>query len=478
MMDLNRTIVAISSGVAAARRCVVRISGPETQRILATLLTDSVSPLNAVRAAQFPAVAQFPVAGVTHSLPISVYFWPDQRCFTGQPSAELHVLGSLPLVECLTEHLINLGAHLAERGEFTLRSFLAGKMDLAQAEAVLGVIEADSNDDMQLALSQLAGGLSDPVRELRNRLIELTAHLEAGLDFVEEDIEFISTDALVEQLSEIHQKLSEISHRLQTRGSRNRTPTVVLSGLPNAGKSSLFNALCRNERAIVSDQEGTTRDAISASVQLDDEFEIELVDTAGMEELSNQSPRALAQTVLRSRLAAADAILFCFDLNERTEFRWAKNQIAELQSLAPTLVVGTKSDLVREQSANTEVSAGSEMNSRHDATIPEIRFDARITVSDPRCIAKVRTLIRDLLAETNTNRHADAIHHMMVRCRESIDKAAHHLMQAIDNAEFSSGEEIVAADLRSAIYDLSAVIGEVHNEDILDQIFSRFCIGK
>ncbi|MCA9134120.1 MAG: 50S ribosome-binding GTPase, partial [Planctomycetales bacterium] len=443
-LDLERTIVAVCSGIAPARRAIIRISGPQTRELLEKLLADGgrcsahsrrpsshtadpveqvtpgiqAGPAAATAADETRGAAELLAATTACSqrlslaigwgnrrLPVQVYYWPTARSFTGEPSAELHLLGSLPLVEALVEHLLALGASPAERGEFTLRSFLAGKLDLTQAEAVLGVIEADTPQQLTQALQQLGGNLTNPIRELRSQLIELIAHLEAGLDFVEEDIEFISDVQLADSLRGIAQHLQTISLRLQTRGQRSRSPSVVLVGLPNAGKSSLFNALLGSERAIVSPSAGTTRDAIAESTSLG-ELTVQLIDTAGLEELQENSPRALAQDSLADRLRQADVVLLCVDLSSCPPSTWIEQQLTSLREVVPSvLVVGTKVDLLPA------------------AQPPTGQWDAVVSPSLPASLESLKSLLRSSLAEAARQFHGTALHETAIRCRGSIDLA-------------------------------------------------------
>lgn len=466
-LDLTRTIIAVGSGLASSRRAVVRISGRDTQQILKELILDDIGVGNflTTRTAQMRAcTCQIRLVDRKQrsvAVPANIYFWPDGRSFTGEPAAELHVLGSLPLVEMLMESIIALGAAPADRGEFTLRSFLAGKLDLTQAEAVLGVIEANSADELSSALAQLGGNISVPVRALRDRLLELTAHLEAGLDFVEEDIEFISAKALTIALETIGANLELLSAALDSRGVRSRMPEVVLAGMPNAGKSSLFNVLVGDARAIVSEEAGTTRDAVTGECEIG-ELRIRLVDTAGIEQLSESSPRALAQQMLHERLATADLILLCFDQSCPPDANWVAEQIQRLSVNAPVLLVGTKSDLA--------VNDGSAVTSQ---SLPQVS----LSVFDRTSIAQLRQTLLQRLADAQRHMHSTSMHHAAMRSREAIGNASASIWLAIDHVEHA-GEELVAMELRLAIDELAAVIGEVHTEDILGQIFSRFCIGK
>ncbi len=463
-LDPSRTIVAVSSGLAAARRAIVRISGPSTREILDQLLDGPTPTGQLANSAAAVYSCSVPLGWGARRLPVQLYYWPDHRSFTGEPCAELHFLGALPLVEALVEHLLSLGASAAQRGEFTLRSFLAGKIDLTQAEAVLGVIQADTSSQLAQALEQLGGNLSQPVRSLRDQLLELTAHLEAGLDFVEEDIEFITAAALTTQLRAIEAQLCRISSQLESRSHRSRTARVVLVGLPNSGKSSLFNALLGSSRSIVSPQAGTTRDAVAAHVQLG-ELQIELVDTAGLEELRESSPRGLAQSVLHQRLRQADAAVLCVDLHSFSLHnipagKWLEQQLVKLRSTIPNvLLVGTKADLPH--SATGDFDGGCSLSTQQPATIQRLRAKLQ---------AALRTARQDLQSE--------ALHATAIRCRDALGRAGRSISTALALVADGGQEEFVSAELRLAIDDLGAIIGEVHTEEILGQIFSRFCIGK
>ena len=465
--DLQRTIVAVSSGATPGRRAIVRMSGSQTSAILSRLFQgagDQELLLTTVpRAGSVTCCFEMPVRTELSSVPAIAYFWPDSRSFTGQPCAEIHLIGSMPIVEALITYLCSLGAAPAERGEFTLRSFLAGKVDLVQAEAVLGVIEAESSAQLQQALSQLGGNLSRPVRAMRDQLVDLIAHLEAGLDFVEEDIAFISQPELILQLNSISERLAGLSLQLNTRDVRSRTAQIVMVGLPNSGKSSLFNRLVGSDRAIVSPIAGTTRDAVAQSIDLAG-LKVELIDTAGIEELRGDTPRDEAQVALQRRLTQADLALFCVDSSQPLDATWLASQVQALFQLGVTVItVGTKSDLTVPTNQRTPARS---------------TLDVLVSVRSGSGIAPLQARLAACVASHLTEYQSTAMQHMAIRCRQSLDAATATLRRAIALADSYEGEELVAAELRMALEDLSAVIGEVHSDDILGAIFSRFCIGK
>ncbi len=215
------------------------------------------------------------------TLPADLFLWPQGRSYTRQLLAEIHTFGSPPLVDEILQSLCRNGARLAQPGEFTLRAFLAGRIDLTQAEAVLGVIDAADRNQLQAALAQLAGGLARPLGQLRSDLLDLLADLEAGLDFVEDDIRFVTPDELNRRLAAAAETIDQIGAQLTGRDAATARPRVALIGYPNVGKSSLFNALVGNAAALVSTQAGTTRDYLSATIDACG-MSIELIDTAGI----------------------------------------------------------------------------------------------------------------------------------------------------------------------------------------------------
>ncbi len=468
-LDLQRTIVALSSGAMASRRAIVRISGPNTRAILQRLFPSiedhALLETNTPRAAAVNCRMHWPHRSQPALLPATAYYWPDSRSFTGEPSAELHFIGSMPIAENLVAQLCAWGADMALRGEFTLRSFLAGKLDLVQAEAVLGVIEAEGTEQLHEALSQLGGNLSRPVRSMRDQLIELIAHLEAGLDFAEEDIEFITLDTLIVQLQQIIDQVATLIEQLTTRDARTQLAQVVIIGLPNSGKSSLFNRLVGQERAIVSPAAGTTRDVISQSIELGG-FAFELIDTAGIEELQGDSPRVAAQFALKQRLTQADAALFCIDSSSDIDHHWRATHMQSLAELGVTvLTVGTKAELSRSNTSGYEVSEAFEV-------------DVHVSAKTGAGLDILQTKLLQKIAAHNREFQSAAMQHIAIRCRKSLAAAHETLQAAIAIAHADAGDELIAAELRIALDDLSAVIGDVHSDDILGEIFSRFCIGK
>jgi tRNA modification GTPase len=449
VVDTEDTIAAIASAAGGALRGIIRVSGPRCVEIVgrvfeATDIDDS--QLRLVRRA-FLFSGDIKLPALETSLPATLYLWPTNRSYTRQPTAELHTVGSPPLLEAVLAEVCRQGARLARSGEFTLRAFLAGRLDLTQAEGVLGVIDATSEQQLKTALSQLAGGIAGPLFAVRSSLLDLLAHLEAGLDFVDEDIEFISREELLAELLIAAEQVEKVAGQMQSRGDASSIPRVVLFGLPNAGKSSLLNALAGDEAALVSSVAGTTRDFVSRRVCFEG-VELELIDTAGVDGSAADKISAEAQTAARTQAENCDLRLWCVEGTAA-----AAMQIPPADSLVPILPILTKCDL---------------------RSPP---YPAAFLPTSSRTGEGIADLRRRIAAALESQ-PGDAVPTTAARCRESLALAIAALRRAISAAEEQAGEEFVAAEIRAALDDLGQVLGAVYTDDILDRIFSRFCIGK
>ena len=387
-----------------------------------------------------------------------LYLWPGVRSYTRQPSAELHMLGSPPLLDMALATVCDHGARLAQPGEFTMRAFLAGRLDLTQAEAVLGVIDAENQRELDVALRQLAGGLSGPLVSLRDQLLDSLAHVEAGLDFVEEDIDFISADVLSGQLMAAMDTVEHLLAQLQTRGTTTGEFRIVLRGWPNVGKSSLLNAVAGQQVAIVSPQHGTTRDYVTRPITLDG-LACMLVDTAGYETANDDGIALAAQQVARQQAGEAHIELLCLDAT-RDLNGWEQAQLSSPPQ-AERIVVLTKCDLV---------------DSSPDG-LPSTATVVRTSSRTEEGIAELSQTITERLRDSRP-RTTQAVAATAVRCRQCLLAAYECLKSAHRIVLAAGGEELVAAEMHVALDELGSVVGAVYTDDILDRIFSQFCIGK
>ena len=452
--DTEDTIAAIATAPGGAARGVVRVSG--TQALECVIRCCSTSPGTELGESQTPRrwTARLRVESPLSSVPVDLFVWPTNRSYSRQPTVEIHTFGSPPLLAAILRTVCRSGARLAQPGEFTLRSFLAGRIDLPQAEAVLGVIDAVDQTELRVALAQAAGGVSAILAELRQHLLELLAHLEAGMDFSEEGIAFIQPAQLRSQLTEIGEQLSRLEIRFRQRGQATGASRVVLRGAPNVGKSSLFNALAGGGEALVSDESGTTRDYLTQRIECDGVC-FQLIDTAGAEETSQGVMASTVQSAMQRQWSDAHLELFCIDAG-RPPTAWERRQLAD-RSVIPRLVVWTKADL------------GPPVEKFTDTLLTSSRSG--------RGLDALRSAIARNLDDSNTIR-GEVVSTTAARCRECLRQAGRRIDAALPWIESETGEEFIAVELRAALDELGQVVGAVFTDDILDQIFSRFCIGK
>jgi tRNA modification GTPase len=449
MFCLDDTIAAIASTPGGGARGVVRLSGPDTLACLR--LSIRSNELGEPPASPRPHVYGGELRGLI-SLPCDVYVWPSTSSYTRQPAAELHTFGSLPLLELVLQTICTHGARLARAGEFTLRAFLAGRLDLTQAEAVLGTIDADDDQALRTALDQLAGGLSSPLRQLRWDLLDLLADLEAGMDFVGEDIQFVSRNQVISRLSIAAGAVDRIKEQIGGRSASQPERRVVLAGSPNVGKSTLFNALVGREAAIASPKAGTTRDYLQAELELGT-GKCLLVDTAGVNSAGPiEGIHAAAQRLADQQRAFGEIIVHCLDSSQPIND-------CEQQQLAARngdIIVWTKCE--RPRNGVSTFSA-----------IETSAFTGR-------GLDELRGAIASRLDDRAS--HGGAVASTAGRCKESIRSTREGIDRAIRLARSDAGDELVAAEIRLALGELGNMVGAVYTDDLLDRIFSRFCIGK
>ena len=438
MLHPDDTIVALSTAAGPGARAVVRLSGPQALPIASAVFTGSD-----LRPERRRFEGTLSLTG--SSLPADLYVFPSPRSYTGQDVVEIHTISCPPLLDLLVAELLRAGARAAQAGEFTLRAFLAGKLDLPRAEAVLGVIEARDRDDLGEALAQLAGGVTQPLHGLRDELLNLLADLEAGLDFAEEDIQFVQQEELLKQLSRGLAHLILLQKQLTQRTVSGRPFRVVLVGRPNAGKSSLFNLL-GGGRALVSPRPGTTRDYLTRRLTLGGTA-VELVDTAGWQEATNDIDRQ-AQTLGREQGEQADLLLLCVEAGRAPDE-------AERAVLRPGGAAGGwRSDHVRPGRADV---GDDRYQRRHRCRTRGTARAAGGASARPAAVA-AGPEPEPLPPSRRGLRAAPAPRSWNGPVRGACGTARRGAARALD--------------------EFGALVGAVYTEDLLDRIFSRFCIGK
>ena len=468
--DLHDTIAAVASAAGGAARGVVRISGPDAVCLLARCFQSSdddfealtnVSTTQRFRGAVRVAGTE---GGQDLSVPGAMLLWPGAHSYTRQPSAEFHTIGSPPLLAAVVEELGRHGIRPAEPGKFTLRAFVAGRIDLTQAEGVIGVIDAQGRGDLDAALDQVAGGLSRPLHQIREDLLSLLAELEAGLDFVEEDIEFISRQSLADRIENAQAVVAATQAQLSERDQLSEAPRVVLVGAPNAGKSSLFNALLERfgdgdgTSSIVSPQPGATRDYVVGRLRLDGLLG-ELVDTAGVDDAEQAGVLQAAQATSGEQRRAADLRLMCVD---------AAGGAAQTRG-DRDVVVFTKIDVC---------DSGSPYVTQDSSNVSLATHPIRCSSVTGEGLDALAARIRAEIGQLDVNHAgASAVAATSARCHGSLRRALESLATAAALVGAGS-DELLAAEIRHGLDALGEIVGAICADDVLDRVFGQFCIGK
>jgi tRNA modification GTPase len=439
------TIAAISSAVGAAARMIVRVSGGRARDIARSLSPDAqVDHASARRET---------ITFARLSLPIQIYAFHAPRSYTGEDLIEFHLPGNPLLARMLLDECLRRGARLAEPGEFTARAYFNGRLDLAAAEGVAATIAAQNEAELQAARQLLAGELARRLRPIMEQLTEALALVETGIDFSDEDMTFISPDDLRARVATIDAHLADLIGSTARFERLAHEPHIVLVGRPNAGKSTLLNALAGHDRAVVSPVAGTTRDVVSADIKLARGI-VKLLDVAGLEENSGFEAMGSAEESIARQMReralktveTSDAIV----LVQAPDDSSAPLQLPR----APDLIVDTKSDLPR---ARGTVTSGDHVSvSAHT----ESNLDA----------LRVRL---DTLAFGAAERPSLALNARHLR---AIDDARAALRRTSDSA--TVGPELIALELRESLDVLGTILGQVSPDDVLGHIFSTFCIGK
>ncbi len=459
-MDSTDTIAAVSSPTGGLRS-IVRISGPETRTVCERVFQAPIS----LRANGIVSGSALIDSDLAVDAKLYLFFCPHS--YTGDDLAELHLYASPVLVARLVQNLLAMGLRSAGPGEFTARAYLNGKLDLAQAEAVNEVIASSNRFQLDAAERLLSGRLTQTTKSARAGLLEALSLIEAGLDFSSEDIAFISPEDAAERLTEIKIKLEGLLAGSIRYESLIDLPSVGIAGAPNAGKSSLLNALLGHERSLVSDRRKTTRDVLSG-LWTTDRFQCVLFDCAGLLPAPEGILDQLAQRAAIEALRHCQVVLFCVDAT--------KPDIAEdvairtLIDPKAVIYVATKADLLNP----TEVSRATD----HLARSLGGDFLA-VSAQTGQGLERLQDLAEQaiLIGQGATDGEGRDTTALTARHRQAVSEAISGLDQAI--AEIERGaDEIAAAMIRSAYQALADIEQQPIDEQILDHIFSHFCIGK
>lgn len=451
------TIVALATPPGIGAIGVIRLSGKKAIDIVDQLLPKKDLHGQASHSLHVGLLQEGDA--VLDEAVVSLYKSP--RSYTGEDVVELSCHGSPFVQQQVIDACIRKGARLAKPGEFTQRAFLNGKLDLAQAEAVADLIASNTQAAQKTALNNIRGGFSSSLKTLRDQLLQFSALIELELDFSQEDVEFADRSRLKQLVQSALHDTQQLMDSFRLGNVIRNGVSVAIIGKPNAGKSTLLNALLNEDRAIVSDIPGTTRDTIEEVVNIDGIL-FRLIDTAGIRSHSTDAIETVGIEKSLQKMKQADLVLYLFDVNEETP-EAIQQRASELKAQGIRfLLVGNKSDLVNE-SAVRELFAFVE-----GVLFISAKADLHMEVLKERMVDAVLqdSMITENVIVTNA-RHYHAL------------KEVHGALQdVVAGLEQNIPGDLLALDIRRCLQYLGEITGEITNEDQLDYIFSKFCIGK
>lgn len=455
------TIAAVATPIGAGGIHVVRVSGPDSRRIADSVFDGGVKLTKAEsHTAHYGAVID-PVTRDVLDDVVAVVMW-QPKSYTCEDTVEFSTHGSPYVSSKLVELLIANGARLADPGEFTLRAFLNGRLDLSQAEAVADLISAKAATSHRIAVAQLQGNVSTAISRLRDNLITSLSLLEAYTDFPEEDIELTEQQQIGTSVETAREEIESLIDSFESGRILKEGLAVPIVGPPNSGKSSLFNYLLDHDRAIVTEQPGTTRDTISEFISIDG-LPVHLIDTAGLHEASDSVEQAgIVRT--RRQIEHSDMVILlvdgtCENLND--SIKDMMKQTGE----KPRLCVVNKVDLMSDKDIRRERSALASgtlfISALTGEGIPELRRGLLSAVFP-----------QGEIPETTGIRIAN------IRHKTALEKAKSQLEDVAQAIEENRSHELTAFDLRLAVASLGEIVGEITPDDVLERVFAKFCIGK
>ena len=450
------TIVAVATAPGVSAIAVIRISGSETFPIINQLFPAKDLEALPSHSIHLGILKEGDLA--IDEVLLSLFKGP--RSYTGEDTIEISCHGSPYIQQQILEACVRKGARLARAGEFTQRAFLNGKLDLTQAEAVADLIASNTRASQKTALNNIRGGFSNHLKEMREQLIQFAALIELELDFTEEDVEFADRTKFYALVNQMGHTTDQLLHSFQLGNVVKNGVSVAIIGKPNAGKSTLLNSLLNEERAIVSEIAGTTRDTIEETMNINGII-FRLIDTAGIRSHSADVIENIGIERSLQKMKSADTVLYIFDVSEETDESLQQQMDLFKEASVSYLLVGNKADVIKEMLPTKFAKS---------AYIHFISAKEKTGIQELKSTIFNQTVSASLLSEDTiiTNaRHYEALKQVGI-CLLDIKKGLDDRLSG----------DLLALDIRRCLYYLGEITGEITNEDKLDYIFSKFCIGK
>jgi tRNA modification GTPase len=455
MTNSQDTICALATPNGVGAIAIIRLSGSKSKEIANRSFSKDIldKPSHTCHFGNFVSVQDETIDEVLLTV------FDHGKSFTGEESVEISCHASPFIQKKILETLLNCGARLAEPGEFTMRAFANGNLDLSQAEAVADLIASQSRNAHNIALKQLKGGFSNELKDLREKLIHFASLVELELDFAEEDVEFADRKELNQLVEDVIKYISRLAQSFELGNAIKNGVPVAIVGAPNTGKSTLLNQLLGEDRAIVSDIAGTTRDVIEEELTIDG-IQFRLIDTAGIRE-GAETIEAMGIERSKAKILQASVVLCLSDNsiegNTKAVIAWAE-EILAANPEKKLIIVANKSDLSQNSIENSGFPLIN-ISAKHGEGIENLKEElVNMVVAD-----------FDIVNETIVSnvRHYDAL----IKTKSDLEKAKQAL-------ETNVTGDFVALDLRQAMYHLGTITGQITEDDLLGNIFAKFCIGK
>ncbi len=451
MLNVNDTIIAIATPPGEGAIGVIRLSGSDAMPIVNKIFPGKDLVAQPSHTLHFGKIMDGGI--VVDEVVVSLYKNP--KSYTGEDVVEISCHGSVYVLKQVLQLCMRHGARMAKPGEFTLRAFLKGKMDLTQAEAVADLIASQSDSAHKAAIHNLRGGFSDDLKGMREQLVQFSALMELELDFSQEDVEFADRTKFYELIDKLTDATQQLLDSFKLGNVIKNGVKVAIVGKPNAGKSTLLNALLNEERAIVSDIAGTTRDTIEETLNINGII-FRLIDTAGIREHTQDAIEQQGIERSKDAMSKADVVIYLFDVNEYSEF-----ELPDPTGDGKYLLVANKADVA---------------DARVIDELRKAEHTLIISAKNKENIHSLKEALFDLVAEGQVNQEGtivtNARHFGALR---EVSKSLQDIKKGMDN---NLPGDLISLDIRTCLYYLGEITGQVTTEDKLDYIFSKFCIGK